>query len=142
MTQIDYPMVVHPLGRENGGGYVAYALDLPGCMADGETPAEALEELRQAIDEWVAEAVRLGRDVPTPGSATKRAREALKNLFISRHELIQALEASSAMRIDGLKDRVERIEAQIQEIAGQLYADKEETLSAITTDSRTRSIFA
>ena len=67
MAQIDYPMVVLPLSRENGGGYVAHAMDLPGCIADGETPAEALEELRQAVDEWIAEAVRLGRDIPAPG---------------------------------------------------------------------------
>ena len=67
MSQIDYPVVVRPLSRENGGGYAAFAEDLPGCIADGETPAEALEELRQAIDEWIAEAVRLGRDVPAPG---------------------------------------------------------------------------
>ena len=72
MAQIDYPVVVLPLSRENGGGYAAYAMDLPGCIADGETPAEALKELRQAIDEWIAEAVRLGREVPPPGSATER----------------------------------------------------------------------
>ena len=67
MMQIDYPMVVLPLSPENGGGYVAYAIDLPGCIADGETPAAALEELRQAVYAWIAEAVRLGRDVPAPG---------------------------------------------------------------------------
>ena len=67
MAQIDYPMVVLPLSPENGGGYAAYAMDLPGCVADGETPAEALEELRQAVDKWIAEAVRLGREVPAQG---------------------------------------------------------------------------
>ena len=74
MAQSDYPMVIHPLAPEDGGGYVAYALDLPGCMADGETPAEAQEELRQAIGEWIAEAQRLGRDVPAPGSASDHAK--------------------------------------------------------------------
>ena len=74
MAQIDYPMVVLPLSHENGGGYAAYAVDLPGCIADGETPAQALEELQQAISEWIAEALRLGREVPPPGSATERAK--------------------------------------------------------------------
>jgi len=85
--QIDYPMVVLPLSRENGGGYAAYAMDLPGCVADGETPAKALEELRQAVDEWIAEAIRLGRAIPAPGSPTERAnreKETLKNLGASR----------------------------------------------------------
>ena len=66
MAQSDYPMAIQPLAAEDGGGYVAYATDLPGCMADGETPAEAADELRQAIDEWIAEALRLGRDVLPP----------------------------------------------------------------------------
>ena len=73
MMQIDYPTIVLPLSPENGGGYAAYAIDLPGCVADGDTPAEALEELRQAVDEWIAEAVRLGRDVPAPGSSDELA---------------------------------------------------------------------
>ena len=67
MMQIDYPTLVLPLSPEDGGGYAAYAVDLPGCVADGDTPAAALEELRQAVEEWIAEAVRLGRDVPGPG---------------------------------------------------------------------------
>ena len=85
--QIDYPMVVLPLSRENGGGYAAYAMDLPGCVADGETPAKALEELRQAVDEWIAEAIRLGRDFPSPGFAaarSKREKEAPGNLSATR----------------------------------------------------------
>jgi predicted RNase H-like HicB family nuclease len=58
--------MVLPLDHENGGGFIAYALDLPGCMADGETPVEALEELRRALSEWIFEAVRLGRNIPPP----------------------------------------------------------------------------
>jgi len=73
MMQIDYPTVVLPLSPENGGGYAAYAIDLPGCVADGETPSGAMEELRKAINEWVAEAVRLRRDVPAPGSTNNLA---------------------------------------------------------------------
>lgn len=31
-----YRIVVQPLPAEDGGGYLAYVPDLPGCMADGE----------------------------------------------------------------------------------------------------------
>ncbi len=92
MVQMDYPIVVLPLGRENGGGYVAYAKDLPGCLSDGQTPAEALSELRKAIEEWIAEAVRLGKDVPLPGSASERAKsakEALQSVIARQRELIE-----------------------------------------------------
>ena len=148
MAQIDYPMVVLPLSRENGGGYVAYAMDLPGCIADGETPAQALEELRQAIDEWIAEAVRLGREVPPPGSAAKRAKrekEALKNLAAQQHDSIRKLGSSfkeHRMDIEDLKERIEAIEAQIQALSNHLYDDEEGQVSAMTiTRARTGGLY-
>ncbi|WP_127075126.1 type II toxin-antitoxin system HicB family antitoxin [Rhodomicrobium lacus] len=73
MTDATYPAVVIKLPEKDGGGFLAYAPDLPGCMSDGETDAEALQYLRLAVDEWCDEAKRLGRDVPKPGSAAKAA---------------------------------------------------------------------
>jgi predicted RNase H-like HicB family nuclease len=149
MAQIDYPMVVLPLSRENGGGYAAFVEDLPGCIADGETPAEALEELRQAVDEWIAEAVRLGREVPHPGSAAERAKrekDALKNLSARQRELIQKLSSwlhEQTMDIDGLKDRVETIEAQILELPSPPYDDEQGQLSEMTiTGARPGVLYA
>ena len=149
MAQIDYPMVVLPLSRENGGGYAAYAMDLPGCIADGETPSEALEELRQAIDEWVAEAVRLEREVPPPGSAAKRAKrekEALKNLAAQQRESIRKLGSlfkEHRMDIEDIKDRIEVIEAQIQALSSHLYDDEEGQVSAMSiTRARTGVLYA
>ena len=81
MVQIDYPTAVLPLSPENGGSYVAFAMELPGCVADGETPLEALEELQQAVNEWIAEAVRLGRNVPPPLSAMTITRTRTGFLF-------------------------------------------------------------
>lgn len=40
--------------------------ELPGCMADGETPAEALENVEVIISEWIETARELGRDIPAP----------------------------------------------------------------------------
>ncbi len=125
MAQIDYPMVIVPLDRENGGGYAAYAIDLPGCMADGETSAEALEELRQAVGEWIAEAVRLGREVPTPGAVIERAKRekvALKTLIA---ELVG--EADSSLKTI--------IEAQIQKLASHPHDGQRGRHSAIAITS-------
>lgn len=38
MRAEDYPIEVRPLAEEDGGGFLATFPDLPGCMADGETP--------------------------------------------------------------------------------------------------------
>lgn len=40
--------------------------ELPGCMADGETPAEALENVEKIISEWLETAREIGRDIPEP----------------------------------------------------------------------------
>ncbi len=40
--------------------------ELPGCMADGMTPADALENVEKVIEEWVETAEKLGREIPVP----------------------------------------------------------------------------
>lgn len=46
--------------------YIAVIDELPGCMADGATQEEALENVRVIAAEWVEEASRLNRQVPRP----------------------------------------------------------------------------
>ncbi len=71
MSEIFYPSVVVELSEEDGGGYAAYAPDLYGCMGDGETPAEAVADLQDAVLEWIDETKRMGRPVPAPGSVAQ-----------------------------------------------------------------------
>lgn len=66
MTDLSYPVLIEPLPPEEGGGFVAVAPDLPGCMSDGETPEEALRNIQDAIAEWIDEAQALSRPVPPP----------------------------------------------------------------------------
>lgn len=37
-----------------------------GCMADGETAAEALENVETVISEWIETAKAIGREIPVP----------------------------------------------------------------------------
>jgi predicted RNase H-like HicB family nuclease len=66
MSNADYAIIIEPLSEEDGGGFVATVPDLPGCMSDGETDVEALENIHDAIACWIDEARRLGRAVPQP----------------------------------------------------------------------------
>jgi antitoxin HicB len=52
---------VRPLSREEGGGYLVEFLDYPGCIADGETPEEAIREARDALASYLATLEDLGR---------------------------------------------------------------------------------
>jgi predicted RNase H-like HicB family nuclease len=54
------------LRRAEDGGYIARVQELPGCMADGETPAEAIEGLRDAMYTWIESRQDGGLPVPEP----------------------------------------------------------------------------
>lgn len=46
--------------------YIAEVPELPGCMAHGDTPEEALANAKDAMDLWLDTARELGRDIPEP----------------------------------------------------------------------------
>jgi len=46
--------------------YIAEVPELAGCMADGETYAEALSNAEVIIDEWIETSRSLGRTIPIP----------------------------------------------------------------------------
>ena len=73
MHSLEYPVIVSPLSEEDGGGFLATVPDLPGCMSDGETPAEAIENVQDAIGEWLHLARELGREIPTPSKVSQVA---------------------------------------------------------------------
>ena len=51
---------------EEDQSFIAEIPELVGCMADGKTNAEALQNAEQVAAEWIATAKSLGRDVPEP----------------------------------------------------------------------------
>lgn len=63
---MDYPFFVRPLSDEDGGGYLAEAYDLKGCMADGETIEEACLNLQDAIQSWIKTAKEHNLSIPSP----------------------------------------------------------------------------
>jgi predicted RNase H-like HicB family nuclease len=105
-------MVVQKLSEDDGGGYLAFALDLKGCIADGETPEAAIADLREAIKEWLDEAKRLERDIPEPGSALVRAakeRAEMVNVIKKQSELIASLSS--------MHETLEDLRGQIADLA-------------------------
>jgi predicted RNase H-like HicB family nuclease len=46
--------------------WLVEAPELPGAMADGATPAEAVNNVLVIIDEWLAVAREEGRAIPQP----------------------------------------------------------------------------
>ncbi|WP_375465658.1 type II toxin-antitoxin system HicB family antitoxin [uncultured Methylobacterium sp.] len=73
MSELLYPVVISPLTADDGGGFAATVPDLPGCLSDGETPEEALINVRDAIAAWIEMARELGHAVPAPSRLPERA---------------------------------------------------------------------
>jgi antitoxin HicB len=67
-SRIDYPFEIHPLSRDEGGGYSITFPDLPGCCSDGATPEEAVNNGRDALESWLAVARECGDKIPLPFS--------------------------------------------------------------------------
>lgn len=131
---MEYPIVVVPLTEEDGGGFAAYVLDLPGCMSDGDTPEKALRNARKAIVEWRAQYEALGRKVPAPGSAAIREQREKATL---RRDLANALKSFERM-----DERVETLAKTLADISERLeLLDKRTRFFKLTglTPQATRS---
>ena len=70
MKPTDYPFEVRPLPAADGGGYLITFPDLPGCMADGDTPEEAIKNGLDAALSWLKTAQEFGDEIPKPGEAS------------------------------------------------------------------------
>jgi predicted RNase H-like HicB family nuclease len=46
--------------------FVVEVPELPGCLADGQSYAEAVANAESVIEEWVETARKLGRPIPEP----------------------------------------------------------------------------
>jgi predicted RNase H-like HicB family nuclease len=79
-----YAHIVTPLTKEDGGGYLITFPDLPGCISDGETQEEAIENGRDAFIGWISAAIDMGREVPPPQWQPETVPEAVSGKFIQR----------------------------------------------------------
>lgn len=59
-----YKIIIYWSADDNA--YIADVPELPGCMADGATVTQAIENVNIVIKEWIETAEELGRDIPEP----------------------------------------------------------------------------
>lgn len=71
MNNLKYPAILRPLTEDEGGGYLIEFPDLPGCMADGKTIEEAINEGEDAINSWIETAKKCGDPIPEPTSPSR-----------------------------------------------------------------------
>jgi predicted RNase H-like HicB family nuclease len=59
-----YEIVIY--WSETDNVYIAEVPELAGCMADGKTYIEAIQNAEAVISEWIETARSLGRKIPVP----------------------------------------------------------------------------
>jgi len=59
-----YEMIIY--WSEEDQSYIAEVPELAGCMTDGSSYQEAVNNAEQVIAEWIETAVELGRYIPEP----------------------------------------------------------------------------
>jgi antitoxin HicB len=70
-----YPFTIRPLTESEGGGFAIEYPDLPGCIADGETPEEALRNGIDAVKAYLLSYAKHGEQAPKPGVASGQWRQ-------------------------------------------------------------------
>lgn len=66
MTIVTYTVVIEP----TDSGYSAYAPDMPGCVAAGDTVPEVEELMREALAMHIDSLRKHGEPVPEPRAST------------------------------------------------------------------------
>ena len=64
---------------EDDGSFLVEVPELPGCMADGITYIEAVENAETAIKMWIEVANEIGREIPKPKGKLMYAQSYLVN---------------------------------------------------------------
>ena len=59
----NYEIIVYWSNEDNS--FIAEVPELAGCMSDGQSYIEAVQNAEIAISEWIETAQLMGRDIPT-----------------------------------------------------------------------------
>jgi predicted RNase H-like HicB family nuclease len=125
MTNTNYSMIV--LWSTEDEAFLARALELPGCIAHGETREEAVANGAIAIENWIDEAQRLQRPIPKPMDLAEFDQRAeVQSREIQAH--IQAFLEQTAGNRNVAENIGNLLRAQSDFVAVVRTADPEETL--------------
>ena len=82
---LSYPVQLSYQSEDGDEYWLAELLDLPGCMADGSSPDEALESLDEAKRLWIETQIEDGREVPEPAQVHEYSGKFLVRMPKSLH---------------------------------------------------------
>jgi predicted HicB family RNase H-like nuclease len=85
---LDYPIAIEKIAEELGGGYIAYLPDFGKkvIFGDGETEAEALEDLKEFKEFQFGRFVERGMEFPEPKKASESSGKFMLRLPKDLHQ--------------------------------------------------------
>ena len=92
-----YPTQITEISIEDGGGYMIEIPLLKGCMSDGETILEALENIKEAKMEWFVYMLENNLPIPEPIDVNKYSGKFVVRIPKSLHRTI-----SEQSKMEGL----------------------------------------
>lgn len=70
--ELPYHVMVKTEREGSRAAWTASVEELPGCMARGDTPDEAVEQLRPAMEAWLTAAIAEEKEIPAPARDTAK----------------------------------------------------------------------
>jgi predicted RNase H-like HicB family nuclease len=114
------------VAQDDDGDYIVEVQELPGCAADGKSPNEAFENLREAMTSWLTSRIEAGSEVPEPRADEEYSGRILLRMAKSLHRRLAgqcALEGVSLNQyiVTLLADASSRVEVQVTQKAEVRY---------------------
>lgn len=97
MREPDYPFTIRHLSPEDGGGFLIEFPDLPGCISDGDTIEQAIENGIDAVKCWVEAATAARREIPKPDESRSVSGKWVQRVPKSLHKRL-----TQQAKIDGV----------------------------------------
>ncbi len=104
MKPTDYPLLV--IWSEEDQAYLARAIDLAGCVADGETPEAAIANAEIVIQQWLETAAELGRPIPEPLDDAKFRESLEAGVEAQQEEFVEAVSAAAREMVDAMLPQI------------------------------------
>ena len=132
---------------DESGTYTAVILEFPGCIAQGDTPQEAYEHLEDAAKDWIAAALDLKQEIPSPSQSLSFGGKVLLRLPKSLHRQLTLIAETEGVSLNqfivsALAEKVgafalyDKLTKKMDQIMFQVAMNT--SVSTIVTDSATR----
>lgn len=102
MKAVNYQEIKYSylIKKNDDGTFFGSIKELPGCMTEGDTLEEVFSMLDDAKAAWIATALELGREIPTPYEEVEYSGKVLLRLPKDLHARLVEIAAENSMSLN------------------------------------------